>query len=85
MAKSAKAKVIELLESGDFQLAQIVGDGDPEEYQGCMGSLFMSLMDDSTTVKLLNSKHPLCQEDSKTFLITYGSFGGDIKILVWED
>ena len=84
MAHSAREQVIELIQSGDYEIAQIIGDGDQEEYQGCMGSLFMALEDDSTNVKLLDSKDPLCHKGSKTFMISYDSFFGDVRILIWE-
>ena len=86
MAKkiNLKKEVLELVQSGCYDIVQQINDGPEEPYEGCEHNLFMILNDNMSTVKLLDSSNPQARKDYKTYKVEFDSFIGHCTTIIWE-
>jgi len=82
--KDYKQEVLELIQSGCYDMVQQINDGPEEPYEGCMHNLYMILEDDEPTATLLEPSDPQAREDSRTFKVEFDTFMGHGTLIIWE-
>lgn len=82
--KNPTEELMELLQTGCFDIVQQYGDHDEEPYEGCTHNLFMWLESGEATVTLLDETDPRARKGAKTFTMEMSTFMGDAVITIWE-
>lgn len=86
MARNSLTKqVMDLLNSGDYDIVQTI-DGEAEEpYEGCEHNLMMVLNSGEAKVTKLKPTDPHARENCTTYAVEYSTFfAGIITLYIWE-
>lgn len=75
--------VLDLVESGYYNVEQQINGGEIEEYEGCRNNIFMVLLSGEAKVSLLDASDPRAKNDFKTYCVEYSTFIGNITLIIW--
>lgn len=82
--KSLKQELIELIQSGCYDIVQQIDGMDEEPYDGCEQNLFMWLESGAAKVSLLNPDDPRVRSGAKTYTVKISSIMGKAVLTIWE-
>ncbi|MBQ7852132.1 MAG: hypothetical protein IJ342_04550 [Muribaculaceae bacterium] len=79
-------EIIKLLNSGNYEITQKVGDKPEEPYVGCMTGIYMCLgnYNERIIVEELDANHILSHKEYKTYCISFDGVDGKTYILIRE-
>lgn len=79
-------EIIKLLNSGNYEITQKVGDKPEEPYAGCLSGIYMCLgnYDERIIVGELDANHFLSHKGCKTYSISFDGIDGKTYILIRE-
>ncbi len=83
--KNYKKEVLDLVESGCYNIVQQINDGPEEPYEGCEHNLYMILLDSEPTATLLDPSDPQARPDCKTYKVEFDTFMGHCAAIIWEE
>lgn len=82
--KNLTKELIELIQSGCFDIVQQFEGKEEEPYEGCSHNLFMWLESGEAKVSILNPDDPRVREGAKTYIVEISTFMGDAILTIWE-
>ena len=77
-------EILDLINSGDYDIAQQVNGGEEEPYEGCVHNLYMVLESGEAKVSLLDDSDPRARKDCKTYAVEYSVYMGKFTLIIWE-
>ena len=77
-------EVLDLVYSGNYNIAQQFNGGDDEPYEGCEHNLYMVLESGEAKVSLLDESDSRARKDCKTYTVEYSTFMGEAILIIWE-
>ena len=77
-------EVLDLVYSGNYDIAQQFNGGDEEPYEGCEHNLYMVLESGEANVTLLDESDPRARKGCKTYTVEYSTFMGAVTLIIWE-
>ena len=77
-------EVLDLVYSGNYDIAQQFNGGDEEPYEGCEHNLYLVLESSEANVSLLDESDPRARKGSKTYTVEYSTFFGNATLIIWE-
>ena len=82
--KNYKKEVLQLVQSGCYNIVQQINNGPEEPYEGCEHNLYMILLDPEPTVTLLGSSDPQARPQCKTYKVEFDTFMGHCAAIIWK-